>query len=133
MDVPREHTDRYGILKTGGESRGVVEALGLVEKPKPDVAPSTLSIIGRYILQPEVMDHLSAQEPGAGGEIQLTDAMAKMTGRGRFHGLRFKGKRFDCGDKVGWLEANMAFAIAHPQIGKASKQSVLDAAAALKN
>ena len=59
--------------------------------------------------------------------------MAKMTGRGRFHGLRFKGKRFDCGDKVGWLEANMAFAIAHPQIGKASKQSVLDAAAALKN
>ncbi len=111
MDVPREHTDRYGILKTGGESRGVVEALGLVEKPKPDVAPSTLSIIGRYILQPEVMDHLGAQEPGAGGEIQLTDAMAKMTGRGRFHGLRFKGRRFDCGDKIGWIEANMAFAI----------------------
>jgi UTP--glucose-1-phosphate uridylyltransferase len=133
MDVPREHTDRYGILKTGGESRGVVEALGLVEKPKPDVAPSTLSIIGRYILQPEVMDHLGSQEPGAGGEIQLTDAMAKMTGRGRFHGLRFKGRRFDCGDKVGWIEANMAYAIAHPQIGKAAKQSVLAAAAALKN
>jgi len=107
--------------------------LGLVEKPKPDVAPSTLSIIGRYILQPEVMDHLGAQEPGAGGEIQLTDAMAKMTGRGRFHGLRFKGRRFDCGDKVGWIEANMAYAIAHPQIGKAARQSVLDAAAALKN
>jgi UTP--glucose-1-phosphate uridylyltransferase len=132
MDVPREHTDRYGILRVGGESRGVVEALGLVEKPKPDVAPSTLSIIGRYILQPEVMDHLGAQEPGAGGEIQLTDAMAKMTGKGQFHGLRFKGKRFDCGDKAGFIEANIAFALEHPQIAKSVKQSVLAFAETLK-
>ncbi|HVZ01405.1 MAG TPA: UTP--glucose-1-phosphate uridylyltransferase GalU [Dongiaceae bacterium] len=132
MDVPREHTDRYGILKTGGESRGVVEALGLVEKPKPDVAPSTLSIIGRYILQPEVMKHLGEQEPGAGGEIQLTDAMAKMTGKGRFHGLRFKGKRFDCGDKAGFIEANIAFALDHPQISKSVRESVRNFAAMLK-
>ena len=131
MDVPREHTDRYGILKVGAEKQGVVEALGLVEKPKPDQAPSTLSIIGRYILQPEVMEHLEAQEPGAGGEIQLTDAMAKMTGRGRFHGLRFKGKRFDCGDKAGFIEANIAFALEHPQIGKAVKESVLAISASL--
>jgi len=132
MDVPREHTDRYGILKTGGESRGVVEALGLVEKPKPENAPSTLSIIGRYILQPEVMNHLGAQEPGAGGEIQLTDAMAKMTGKGRFHGLRFKGKRFDCGDKAGWIEANIAFALDHPQIAKSVQESVRNFATSLK-
>jgi UTP--glucose-1-phosphate uridylyltransferase len=132
MDVPREHTDRYGILKTGAEKNGVVEALGLVEKPKPESAPSTLSIIGRYILQPEVMEHLGAQEPGAGGEIQLTDAMAKMTGKGRFHGLRFKGKRFDCGDKAGWIEANIAFALDHPQIAKSVKESVRSFAATLK-
>jgi len=132
MDVPREHTDRYGILKTGGESRGVVEALGLVEKPKPESAPSTLSIIGRYILQPEVMKHLGEQEPGAGGEIQLTDAMAKMTGKGRFHGLRFKGKRFDCGDKAGWIEANIAFALDHQQIAKSVRESVRNFAETLK-
>jgi UTP--glucose-1-phosphate uridylyltransferase len=132
MDVPREHTDRYGILKTGGESRGVVEALGLVEKPKPENAPSTLSIIGRYILQPEVMKHLGEQEPGAGGEIQLTDAMAKMTGKGRFHGLRFKGKRFDCGDKAGFIEANIAFALDHPQIAKSVRESVRSFAETLK-
>jgi UTP--glucose-1-phosphate uridylyltransferase len=132
MDVPREHTDRYGILRVGAEKAGVVEALGLVEKPKPEVAPSTLSIIGRYILQAEVMDHLGAQEPGAGGEIQLTDAMAKMTGKGRFHGLRFKGKRFDCGDKAGFIEANIAFALEHQQIAKSVRQSVLAFAQSLK-
>ena len=91
MDVPKAHTDRYGILKTGKESGRLVEALGLVEKPKPDEAPSTLSIIGRYILQPDVFAHLDKQSPGAGGEIQLTDAMALMCGRGRFHGYRFEG------------------------------------------
>jgi UTP--glucose-1-phosphate uridylyltransferase len=132
MDVPKQHTDRYGILKTGKESGRLVEAVGLVEKPKPDVAPSTLSIIGRYILQPEVMEHLSAQEPGAGGEIQLTDAMAKMTGKGRFHGLRFQGKRFDCGDKAGFIEANIAFALDHPQIAKSVRESVRSFAATLK-
>jgi UTP--glucose-1-phosphate uridylyltransferase len=132
MDVPREHTNRYGILKTGKESGRLVEALGLVEKPKPEDAPSTLSIIGRYILQPDVFNHLDAQEPGAGGEIQLTDAMARMCGRGRFHGYRFEGTRFDCGDKAGFIEANIAYALAHPIIGKTVKESIKGFAASLK-
>jgi UTP--glucose-1-phosphate uridylyltransferase len=132
MDVPREHTGRYGILKTGKESGRLVEALGLVEKPKPDVAPSTLSIIGRYILQPDLFAHLEAQEPGAGGEIQLTDAMARMCGRGRFHGYRFEGTRFDCGDKAGFIEANIAFALRHPKIGKKVRDTILTLAETLK-
>jgi UTP--glucose-1-phosphate uridylyltransferase len=126
MDVPKAHTDRYGILKTGKESGRLVEALGLVEKPKPDVAPSTLSIIGRYILQPDVFAHLDKQRPGAGGEIQLTDAMAQMCGRGRFHGYRFEGRRFDCGDKAGFIEANIAYALNHPKIGGKIRDAVLD-------
>ena len=100
--------------------------MGLVEKPKPDVAPSTLSIIGRYILQPDVFAHLDKQSPGAGGEIQLTDAMALMCGRGRFHGYRFEGRRFDCGDKAGFIEANIAYALNHPKIGGKIRDAVLD-------
>jgi len=124
MDVPREHTNRYGILKTGKESGRIVEVEGLVEKPKPEAAPSTLSIIGRYILQPDLFQHLEAQKPGAGGEIQLTDALARMTGRGRFHGYRFEGRRFDCGDKAGFIEANIAFALAHPKIGSSVRETL---------
>ncbi len=118
MDVPREHTDRYGILDVGAESGALVEVTGLVEKPKPEDAPSTLSVIGRYILQPEVFGHLDRQEPGAGNEIQLTDAMARMIGQTPFHGLRFEGRRFDCGDKAGFLEANIAFALAREDLGE---------------
>jgi UTP--glucose-1-phosphate uridylyltransferase len=132
MDVPQAHTDRYGILKTGKESGRLVEAIGLVEKPKPEVAPSTLSIIGRYILQPDVFSHLNSQSPGAGGEIQLTDAMAQMCGRGRFHGYRFEGTRFDCGDKAGFIEANIAFALKHPKIGGKVRDVVLALAEDLK-
>ena len=91
-------------------------AKGLVEKPKPEVAPSTLSIIGRYILDPAVFAELDRQEAGAGGEIQLTDAMARTIGRVPFHGLRFEGKRFDCGSKAGFLEANIAFALARDDL-----------------
>ena len=111
MDVPRDHTNRYGILDIGVTEGNLVDVCGLVEKPDPADAPSTLSVIGRYILQPEVFGHLSGHERGAGGEIQLTDAMAKMIGRSPFHGLRFEGERFDCGDKAGFLEANLAFAL----------------------
>ena len=111
MDVPREHTNRYGILDTGATKDNLVEVKGLVEKPDPADAPSTLSIIGRYVLQPEVFEHLSSHERGAGGEIQLTDAMAKMIGSAPFHGLRYEGERFDCGDKAGFLDANLAFAL----------------------
>jgi UTP--glucose-1-phosphate uridylyltransferase len=117
MDVPREHTDRYGVLETGRADGRLVEVRGLVEKPKPKDAPSTLSIIGRYILQPEVFDLIAEQSPGAGGEIQLTDALARMIGRGPFHGYRFEGKRFDCGDKAGFIEATIAYALKHEVIG----------------
>ena len=116
MDIPPEHTDRYGVLDIGSDDGKLVEVKGLVEKPKPADAPSTLSVIGRYILQPEVFGHLELRETGAGGEIQLTDAMAKMIGDAPFHGLRFEGQRFDCGDKSGFFEANLAFALARGDI-----------------
>jgi len=110
-DVPREMTNRYGILDVETDDGRLARARGLVEKPAPETAPSTLSIIGRYILQPEVFDHLSKQERGAGGEIQLTDAIAKTIGAVSFHGYRFQGERFDCGHRRGFIEANIAFAM----------------------
>lgn len=117
MDVPKEHTKRYGILDVVEDNGELARAKGLVEKPEPEVAPSTLSIIGRYILQPEVFDELERQERGAGNEIQLTDAMARTIDRIPFHGLRFSGTRFDCGSKAGFLEANIAFALAREDLG----------------
>ncbi len=111
-DVPREETNRYGILDVSHDDGRLAEAKGLVEKPEPEAAPSTLSIIGRYILQPEVFGELARHDTGAGNEIQLTDAMARTIGRVPFHGLRFEGRRFDCGNKAGFLEANVAFALA---------------------
>ncbi|MCW8970396.1 MAG: UTP--glucose-1-phosphate uridylyltransferase, partial [Rhodospirillales bacterium] len=116
-DVPREHTNRYGILDIGEEKGRMVEAKGLVEKPDPADAPSTLSIIGRYILQPEVFAELEKHEKGAGDEIQLTDAMARTIGKVPFHGYRFDGRRFDCGSRVGFLEANVAFALEREDMG----------------
>lgn len=126
MDVPREHTNRYGVLATGREEGRLVEVRGLVEKPKPEEAPSTLSIIGRYILQPEVFDLIADQAPGAGGEVQLTDALARMIGRGPFHGYRFEGRRFDCGDKAGFIEATIAYALKHEVIGGRVRDIVRD-------
>ena len=118
-EVPREHTNRYGILQLGSDDGRLVEVTGLVEKPEPDVAPSNLSIIGRYVLMPEVIGHLAGMERGAGGEVQLTDAMAKLIGVQPFHGLRYEGRRFDCGDKAGFLEAQIAFALNHPDVAEA--------------
>jgi UTP--glucose-1-phosphate uridylyltransferase len=117
MDVAREHTDRYGILSPGREHGRLVEVKGLIEKPDPAKAPSTLAIIGRYILQPRVFPLLGRHKRGAGNEIQLTDALAAMIGDGAFHGYRFEGTRFDCGDKAGFVEANIAYALRHPEIG----------------
>ncbi|MFL6789261.1 MAG: UTP--glucose-1-phosphate uridylyltransferase, partial [Sphingomicrobium sp.] len=117
MDVPRTHVSRYGILQPGRDDGRLVEVKGLVEKPTADKAPSTLAVIGRYLLEPKVFEHLERQNRGAGGEIQLTDALATLIGRSAFHGLRFEGKRFDCGDKVGFFEANLAFALARDDIG----------------
>jgi UTP--glucose-1-phosphate uridylyltransferase len=126
MDVPKDQTHRYGILKTGrddGREGGLAEIKGLVEKPAPGTAPSTLSIIGRYILQPEIFAALESVEKGSGGEIQLTDAMAKLIGRQPFHGLRFAGTRFDCGDKAGFVAANLAFALRRPDLAPAVRKA----------
>jgi UTP--glucose-1-phosphate uridylyltransferase len=122
MDVPREQTRKYGILDVAQDDKregAMVAIKGLVEKPAPEKAPSTLSIIGRYILQPEIFDHLRKGERGAGGEIQLTDAMARMIGQGPFHGYRFRGTRYDCGDKAGYIAANLAFALERPELAPA--------------
>jgi UTP--glucose-1-phosphate uridylyltransferase len=124
VDVPREHTNRYGILDVEREQGNLASVRGLVEKPKPEEAPSTLSIIGRYILQPQVFTELDRQERGAGGEIQLTDSMARLIGRQPFHGLRFSGTRYDCGDKVGFLEANIAFALNRPDLADKVRAAV---------
>ena len=123
-DVPREHTKRYGILDVEYDNGRIARAKGLVEKPDPEVAPSTLSIIGRYILHPAVFDVLDKKEKGAGGEIQLTDAISQTIGMVPFHGLRFEGARFDCGDKIGWLEANLAFALAREDTAAAARELI---------
>jgi UTP--glucose-1-phosphate uridylyltransferase len=112
MEVALEHTKRYGVIDVGRDDGRLAEVKGLIEKPAPEQAPSRLAVIGRYILQPEVFTHLDRQDRGAGNEIQLTDALARMIGSSPFHGLRFVGERFDCGDKVGFLQANIAFALA---------------------
>lgn len=124
MDVPREQTASYGILDIKSDDGKLVEIKGLVEKPKPDNAPSTLSVIGRYVLQPQVFDHLASFEKGAGGEIQLTDAMAKLIGKQPFHGLRYDGQRYDCGSRIGFIEANIAFGLQDPEIGKQVRELV---------
>jgi len=123
-DVPREKTNQYGILDVGREDDRLVEVRGLVEKPQPEDAPSTLSIIGRYILLPEVFDHLSNLERGKGNEIQLTDSMAKMIGTHPFHGLRFEGIRYDCGDKLGFMEASIAVALERSDLGPALRELI---------
>lgn len=111
MQVPREDTSKYGVITPGKTKGSLIEVKGLVEKPHPQDAPSTLAVVGRYILQPDVMNNLSAREKGAGGEIQLTDSMAKMIGTQPFHALEFEGIRFDCGSKAGWLMANLALSL----------------------
>jgi UTP--glucose-1-phosphate uridylyltransferase len=111
VDVPREQTKSYGIAAIKAEKNGLAEITGLVEKPKPEEAPSTLALIGRYVLLPEVFDHLDKHETGAGGEIQLTDALAGMIGGKPFHAMRYTGGRYDCGNRLGFLEANVAVAL----------------------
>jgi UTP--glucose-1-phosphate uridylyltransferase len=118
IDVPREQTRRYGVLDVVSDDGRLVCARGVVEKPEPAKAPSTSTIIGRYIIQPGVFGHLARAEAGSGGEIQLTDALEKLIRDGQsFHGLRFAGRRYDCGDKLGFLEATFALGLAHPELG----------------
>jgi UTP--glucose-1-phosphate uridylyltransferase len=115
--VPPEETHKYGVITPGKIDGSLVEVLGLVEKPAQGTAPSNLMIPGRYILQPEVMRILENQSRGAGNEIQLTDAMAQMIGKQPFHAYNFEGRRFDCGDKAGFIMANIALALDRDDIG----------------
>jgi UTP--glucose-1-phosphate uridylyltransferase len=118
-EVPRERVNRYGVLDVERDMGRLVSVKGLVEKPSPEKAPSNLTIIGRYVLMPEVIGHLARMERGAGGEVQLTDGMAKLIATQPFHGLRYEGRRFDCGDKAGFLEAQIAFALRRPDMAPA--------------
>jgi UTP--glucose-1-phosphate uridylyltransferase len=111
LEVPEDEVSSYGVIAPGKRDGALTEVMGLVEKPKREEAPSNLIISGRYILQPEVMRVLEHQGKGAGGEIQLTDAMARMIGQQPFHAVTFAGKRYDCGSKTGFVEATLAIAL----------------------
>jgi UTP--glucose-1-phosphate uridylyltransferase len=117
MEVPTANVSSYGILDVGGDTGSTVRVRGMVEKPKPEVAPSNLAVIGRYILSPEVLNNLNNMKEGAGGEIQLTDAIAaEIAKSGNVHGFRFKGRRFDCGSQAGYLQATVAFGVARSDL-----------------
>ena len=130
MDVPREKVAAYGVIdpRRGAASGDrLVPARGMVEKPDPDKAPSTLAVIGRYILTPQVLRHLDRAERGAGGEVQLTDATAaEIAAGGKVQGFRFEGERFDCGSKAGFLQATVAFALSRDDLGPELEQFLRD-------
>ncbi|MXO91563.1 UTP--glucose-1-phosphate uridylyltransferase GalU [Pontixanthobacter aquaemixtae] len=118
LEVPHEEVSSYGVIDPGATDGSLTEVKGLVEKPPVDQAPSNKIVSGRYILQPEVMRTLENQEKGAGGEIQLTDAMAKMIGNQPFNAVTFAGRRFDCGSKTGFVEATLALALEREDMGE---------------
>jgi len=119
MEVPVERTSSYGVLDVAEDMGSVLSVKGMVEKPKAGEAPSNLAVIGRYILSPKVMHNLDKLKPGAGGEIQLTDAIAKEAETpGTVYGYRFRGQRYDCGTKAGFLQATVAFALARPDLNE---------------
>jgi UTP--glucose-1-phosphate uridylyltransferase len=126
--APQGQTHRYGIVDLGPAEPGFGERLsvmtGMVEKPPPGSEPSDLFISGRYILQPELFDILTQTGAGAGGEIQLTDAMRTLMGRQPFHALRYDGVTYDCGDPIGLLRANVAYALKHPELGPAASETI---------
>jgi UTP--glucose-1-phosphate uridylyltransferase len=117
LEVPMEEVSSYGVIAPGAVNGALTEVKGLVEKPKVADAPSNKIVSGRYILQPEVMGLLENQGKGAGGEIQLTDSMAKLIGQQPFHAVTFAGRRFDCGSKLGFVEATLAVALDRPDLG----------------
>jgi len=131
-DVQLETVDQYGIVEPGTENGKAIEVKGLVEKPDPANAPSQMSVIGRYILQPEVFDHLSKHEKGAGDEIQLTDALDKLITEQAFNAMRFDGKTHDSGNRLGFITANLAYALDDPKIGGDVEKMILDYAEQLK-
>src|SRR6476659_7182075 len=122
QEVPSEHTRRYGIV--AGKSAGdrLVDVEKIVEKPAPEVAPSRLGVAGRYVLTPRVFDEIARQERGVGGEIQLTDGIAGLLRREKVYAYRYQGKRYDCGSKEGFLQANVELALQHPELGKGFRE-----------
>ena len=122
--VPEERVSSYGVIAPKSRDGRLIEMSGMVEKPPLSEAPSNLKITGRYILQPEIMDILKTQAAGAGGEIQLTDAMATLMGRQKFHAYEYEGQDYDCGSKLGYFEAVLAFAQDHPEIGVGAKAMI---------
>jgi len=121
-EKPLEEVHRYGVVAPGVTRGNIIEVKGMVEKPKTEKAPSRLCIVGRYILPPEIFGELDKKEKGAGGEIQLTDSMQRLIGRVPFHAVRTNCARYDCGDKVGFLQANIAVGLARPDIAPALKK-----------
>jgi UTP--glucose-1-phosphate uridylyltransferase len=119
QEIPREQVRQYGIVKTEPVITGLDRVTGIVEKPKPEAAPSTLAVVGRYILTPRIFHHLAQARPGAGSEIQLTDAIAALLAEERVLAHRFKGTRYDCGSKLGYLQATVAYGRKHPEVGGA--------------
>jgi UTP--glucose-1-phosphate uridylyltransferase len=124
LEVPDSETHKYGVIDPGASDGRLTEIRGLVEKPPQDTAPSNLMLPGRYILQPEVMRALDAKEKGAGGEIQLTDAIAKLIGQQPLHAYRFEGQRYDCGSAAGFVIANLAMALERGDVGRVVKEFI---------
>jgi UTP--glucose-1-phosphate uridylyltransferase len=129
QDVPREHTRRYGIVDVAGQENSLVAVRGVVEKPAPETAPSTLGVAGRYILTPAIFDSIRAQSRGAGGEIQLTDGIAALIGREPVHAYRYAGTRYDCGSKEGYLQATIDLALANPELADSVRTHLRQVAA----
>jgi UTP--glucose-1-phosphate uridylyltransferase len=123
---PAGEAHKYGVVALDGQDGPLNRMTGMVEKPAPGTEPSNLAISGRYVLQPEIFAILEQGERGAGGEIQLTDAMAKLMRRQAFHALEYQGAIYDCGDKIGLLRANVALALKRPDLGAAARQAVAD-------
>jgi len=117
MEVPRAQTASYGIVSTERPGAELSPIRAMVEKPKPDAAPSTLAVVGRYVLTPRIFDMLAAVQPGSGGEIQLTDGIAALLHEERVMAYRFSGRRFDCGSKLGYLQATVELGLKHPEVG----------------
>jgi UTP--glucose-1-phosphate uridylyltransferase len=116
-EVAHGETDKYGIVDTGGVNASVAQISAIVEKPKPAKAPSNLAVVGRYVLTPTIFNHLEQIGQGAGGEIQLTDGIARLMQDEAVYAYRFKGKRYDCGSKLGYLQATVEYGLKHPQLG----------------
>lgn len=124
MEVPDDHISMYGMVRHEPVSDGVVKVLDSVEKPKPEDAPSNLGIVARYLFTPEIFPAIAETKPGVGGEIQITDAICKLANEGKVYGLIFEGRRFDAGDRMGYLEATVHFALKHPELGGEFREMV---------